>query len=344
MDYPSTPDTVQTTQAPSRGFHWGYLFGGVFGGCIFSFLLFVGTCLFMLICLARLFGSEPEPTAQDYATIRGDGERRVLRLELSGVITGLETSRWYVDASSDVAVRRAIEEATTEDFDALLLVVDSPGGGVTASDALYHALENFKQADPTRKVVVMGGDIVASGAYYLAMQADWIRLQPTSIVGSIGVIVPGVNAAGLAEKLGLQDNSIASGASKDLGNPLKPINPEHNLILKEVVDGMYERFVTLVAEGRNLPVETVRSLADGRVYLAEKAVALGLVDDIGYEDTLDEKLAELLECRTEDLTVVQLTTEEDFFGALLSDLPAAVGRSITEPFARQQQRTPEYRW
>lgn len=334
---------------------------GVMCGCLLSVVLAVAAMVAVPVGMVALAGKMADKWDRDatlaeargafrYQLLRGcdtqEGMRAVLRLRLRGVITGTPASRWYTEADSDVAVLEAIEAAIDDPFfDGILLDVSSPGGGVTASDAIYHALERFKAAKAGRKVFVLGGDLVASGAYYLAMQADWIRLRPTTLVGSIGVIVPGVNAAGLAQRLGIADNSIASGASKDLGNPLKPINPEHNAILKTVVDAMYARFVGLVAKGRKLPEADVRRLADGRVFTAQDAVNLRLADDVGYEDTLDDKLCELLGCTEEELAVYEPRHAKNTFRAILGELPAAVGRDVRQALLEPPAKpTPQYRW
>ncbi len=342
-DYPIPP----AAPTPRRG--RGCL-PGVLGGCLLSFLLMVGTGFAFVTLLATLgyqsVSKLPTGEAMDYyESLRGEGEVGVLRLELNGLITGAAPNRWYLPPDCDAAVRTEIEDAIAcEAIDAILLVVDSPGGGVTASDAIYHALERFKASAEGRKVFVLGGDVMASGAYYLAMQADWIRLHPTTLIGSIGVILPGVNAAGLAQKLGLVDNSIASGASKDLGNPLKPINPAHNAILKQVVDALYNRFVALVAKGRRLTEEDVRKLADGRIFSANDAVNLRLADDIGYEDTFDAKMAEVLGCEEAALTIYTPSYHEDALRAFLSDFPYAFGRAFTAPLTTSPKQAPEYRW
>lgn len=347
-DFPPPP-----SPPPRR---WGGCLLGLFSGCLLSILtpvaLIVG-----LVALAMRSGGDLSMHMSDalrnagatYEQIRGEGEgdtvRQVLRLSLSGVITGAAPSRWYLPPDSDTAVLAEIEKAIDDpDFDALLLAVDSPGGGVTPSDEIYHALGRFKAAKEGRKVIVLGGDVVASGAYYLAMQADWIRLRPTSLVGSVGVIVPGFNAAGLAQRLGIADNSIASGASKDLGNPLKPINPEHNAILQTVVDDMYARFVAIVAKGRRMTESEVRKFADGRVFSATDALNLRLIDDIGYEDTLDAEIARLLGCDEAELAIYEPVRKGNAFRAFLSYFPSALGHGLAAPLAERPVRTVEYRW
>ncbi len=341
---------------PPRPRRLGGCLPGFLAGCLGALLLpFV--CLAGLVFLVKGAGERMAINVSDslgaatggYEWLRGaekeEGARQVLRLELSGIITGAAPSRWYLPPECDAAVLEEIEKAIDDPgFDALLLEVNSPGGGVTPSDALWHALGRFKAAKEGRRVIVLGGDVVASGAYYLAMQADWIRLRPTTLVGSIGVIMPGFNAAGLAEKLGLADNSIASGAAKDLGNPLKPVNPEHNAILQTVVDGMYARFVSIVAKGRRLTEADVRKLADGRVFTAADAVNLRLADDIGYEDTLDAEIARLLGCDEAALAVYRPSRKANALRAFLSDFPSALGRGLAAPLAERPARGAEYRW
>lgn len=324
---------------------------GVAIGCIASLLLLIGGCSLFSMTAYMMVDKTMDVKACSiggasisYSAVRGEGSNNVLRLELTGPITGETTGGWFHSPTSDAIVLQEIKDVTKEDFKAILLVLNSPGGGVTPSDEIYHALENFKAAQPDRKVIVLGKDVVASGAYYLAMQADWIRLQPTSITGSIGVIMPNVNLSELAKKIGLADASIASGNSKDIGNPLKPVNPQHTAILKTVVDGMYNRFVAIVAKGRHMAEEEVRKLADGRVYLAQDAVNLRLADDIGYEDSIDEVIAKQLGCAVEDLCIYEPDANTNPFAAFLSELPSAVGRGIAAPLVEQHPATPQYQW
>lgn len=339
----------QTSQgrASRGGCFWGF---GL--GCFTSLLVLVMVPFMMLAMMGRVVTdavtNQVTTSAMedlDLAEMVDEGKIPIQRLELNGVITGEWTSAWYTDPTSDVAVLEAIQAATkNESIMGLLIAVNSPGGSVTASDNLYHALECFKQARPGRKVIITGGDLVASGAYYLAMQADWIRVQPTSVVGSIGVIMPGINLSGLATRIGLQDNSIASGASKDIGNPLKPINPAHNAVLKTVVDGMYARFVELVAKGRKMQIEEVKKIADGRVFTAADALNLRLVDDIGYADTIEPRIAELFNCEVDDLYFYESTAEENALKVFFSTLPKAFGAGIAEALMEQPSAVPQYRW
>ena len=343
-------DPVWQPPRPKRRF--GCL-TGLLCGCLASAVLAAVALCAVPVGLAALFGAALDSVgevdihkAATYQLVRGeagDDARNVLRLELSGVITGKAPNRWVSEPDCDVAFRAAIERAIDDDdIDALLLIVNTPGGGVTASDAIYHALERFKAAKPGRKVIVQAGDLIASGGYYLAMQADWIRILPTTTIGSIGVIYPGVNFSGLAQKLGIADNSVASGASKDLGNPLKPVNPEHNAIIRTLLTATYDRFVGLVAKGRGIPEADVRRLADGRVFTPQDAVNLRLADEIGYEDTLDAKIAEILGCAEGDLAIYEPRRPGNTFRAVIDGLPSAIGRGIGEGLLGADPATPAY--
>jgi protease-4 len=132
-------------------------------------------------------------------------------------------------------------------------------------------------------VVAIIEDVGASGGYYLACGADEILAHPTSVVGSIGVIVQTVSIAGTMQKLGIQSRAIVSGPFKDLASPFKPLRKEDLQILQGMVDDFYARFLAVVEAGRpKLTAEQVRQLADGRVYTAVQACENGLIDAAGY--------------------------------------------------------------
>lgn len=358
MDTPIELFPGRTSEPPPaaqpRKHPFGCLLGGAIG-CLASVVVLFGffslliTYLFIiggrLIRQSSSLDTLVSHSQYLFTTGNDESKTQLLRLELNGVITGSAPSRWYAPPDCDASVLEEIETIREDETcKGLLLVIDSPGGSVTASDTLYHALERFKAFDPERKVIVLGRDLLASGAYYLSMQADWIRLQPTGLVGSIGVIMPGVNLHGLANKLGIADNSIASGTAKDLANPLKPVNPEHNALLSSMVNGLQQRFVSLVAQGRHLAEEDVRRLADGRIYLAEDARNLRLIDDIGYEDTLPAKLAELYNCDESDIGIYRPCEKNQTWRALLSEFPSAIGQAIARPLLETQETRLEMRY
>ncbi len=342
-------ETAAFPPPPPRPRRFGGCLPGILCGCLGSVLLLallaVGVPAGIVAVVSRAAASAE--SAPRYRALGGDaareGARRVLRLELGGVIADAAPSRWYRPEDCAAAVREEIERAVDDaSVDAILLVIDSPGGAVGASDALYHALERFKAARPGRKVVVQAGGLLASGAYYVAMQADWIRLSPTTVAGSIGVILPGLDASALARRLGVADASVASGPMKDLGNPLKPADPARTAVLRGVVEAMHARFVAVVARGRGLTEADVRAVADGRVFSASDAVNLRLADDVGYEDTLGAELARLLGCAEDDLAFCAPRRRGSAFRAFYDEFPAALGRGLAEPFLSRGASAPQY--
>ncbi|HEV8539844.1 MAG TPA: signal peptide peptidase SppA [Nitrospiraceae bacterium] len=233
--------------------------------------------------------------------ITGSGTAKVLMLDLSGVISDTEESGFYPGPSQVARFKEALTKAAAdEDVAALVIRINSPGGTVTASDMIYHELRVFKEQ---RKIPIVASimDVGASGGYYVAAAADRIMAHPSSVTGSVGVIMLTVNAHGLLEKIGLQTTAVTSGPKKDMGSPFRPMTDEERTIFQGVINSFYERFLIVVKDGRpNLTAEKVRKLADGRIYAADQAKTVGLVDEIGYLDDaieLAKREAHLTEAR-----------------------------------------------
>ena len=226
----------------------------------------------------------------------GAGTVKVVRIPLRGLIMfGTEGSLFAPDSgSADMAfrsIRRARQDAAVK---AIILDIDSGGGGITASDVLYKELLDFKESQTGRCVVAVFNDVAASGAYYVALAADRILAHPTAITGSIGVLMQSVNVKELAQKVGVRDVTIKSGENKDILNPFNDLSPEQRQILQGIVDELHSRFVKLVAGNRNLPETKVRELADGRIFTAGTALELGLVDEVGYWKDAVARTTEML--------------------------------------------------
>jgi protease-4 len=185
-------------------------------------------------------------------------------------------------------VREELEKATEDErVRAVVLRINSPGGTITASDILHHELTRFKAR---RKIPVVAAilDVGASGGYYVALAADRIVAHPTTVTGSIGVLMLTVDARGLMEKLGVSASYITTGPFKDAGSPLRALRPEERALFQSLIDQFHGRFVSLVAQARHLDEARVRAVADGRVYTATEALSHGLVDRIGYlEDAIE---------------------------------------------------------
>jgi protease-4 len=222
-------------------------------------------------------------------TVEGKGRDKVLLIELSGVLA--EEPILTLESRPQVPllarVREELEKAADDEHvRAVVLRINSPGGTVTASDILYHEIKRFKAR---RKIPVVASvmDVAASGGYYAALAADRIVAHPTSITGSIGVLMLTVNSSGLLEKIGVSASYITSGPHKDMGSPFRALTPDEHALFQQLIDRLYGRFVALVVRERRLDEARVRALADGRVYTASEALDLGLVDQIGYlEDAI----------------------------------------------------------
>lgn len=240
------------------------------------------------------FGTDEYPFFHEVWSCGDDDDEaaKVVRIPLRDAIF-FEEGRLKASAAS-LAMQMIRRATIDEDVRAIIIEIDSPGGGITASDMLWNSLCEFREADTNRVVLAVMEDICASGGYYVAAAADCIVAHPTTITGSIGVIISSINIKELADKIGVKDVSIASGANKQMLNPMRDLTDEQYAMLKASVDSLNKRFIKVVAEGRGMSEEDVAKIADGRVFLADEALSLGLIDNIGYfEDALDD-LRELL--------------------------------------------------
>lgn len=168
------------------------------------------------------------------------------------------------------------------DIKAIVLRLDSPGGGVAASHEVYDMVRKIT-ADGIPVISSMG-TVAASGAYYIACATDEVFANPGTVTGSIGVIVEFPVTKGLLDKLGLQFETITSGTYKDTGNPAREMRTDEREYFQELVNDMYSLFVDIVAEGRGLSEEAVQQVADGRVFTGSQALGLGLIDSLGTFD------------------------------------------------------------
>jgi protease IV len=206
-----------------------------------------------------------------------DGAMKIALVPIEGVI------------SSDLAehtVRQLRKYAEDPSIKAIVMRIDSPGGGVAASQEIYEEVKRLR-ADG-KLVVASFGSLAASGGYYVACAADRIFTNPGTITGSIGVIVQLANAEELLRKMGIESTAITSGPFKDSGSPARPLRPEDRAVFQTLVDDVYQQFVDAVAQGRHLEPAEVRQYADGRVYTGRQAKAFKLVDDLG---TLQDAIA-----------------------------------------------------
>jgi len=259
-------------------------------------------------------------------TVEGKGKAKILLMDVSGMLSD-ETGGLVLGSPPPrvpivARVREELQKAEEDDaVKALIVRINSPGGTITASDLIYREIDAFKTRRKIPVVAVMM-DVAASGGYYAALAADTIVALPTTVTGSIGVIMLTVNAQGLMEKIGVAPLAIKSGEMKDAGSPFRPLTAQERAVFQSVIDQMYGRFVTLIARSRKIPEDRVRTFADGRIYTAEQAKALGLVDQIGYMD--DVVAAARKAAGIEDARVIMYQRPKDYRANFYSAAPAPV--------------------
>jgi protease-4 len=174
---------------------------------------------------------------------------------------------------------------------AIILRIDSPGGGVGPSQEIYREVLKAKQK---KKMVTSMGAVAASGGYYVACASDLIVANPGTITGSIGVIMQFSNFEELLKKVGIKGVVLKSGEHKDIGSPFREMTPEEKKIMQETLDNVHQQFIRAVADGRNLDQAKVLPIADGRIMTGEQAKQLGLVDKMGNLDDAIEEAAKLV--------------------------------------------------
>jgi protease-4 len=266
------------------------------GGAAFGFLLpFVGFACVSAVCLFSMAGmsamSAPVSTTGNAQHLSGPlSGPAVAVIDINGeIVSGSSASLGVTSlVAADDVIPLVEQAASSADIQAILLRVNSPGGSVVPSDQIYHALK-----ESGKPIVVLMGELAASGGYYISMAAEYLIANPNTLTGSIGVISSFPEASELMKNLGVTVSVIKSGAVKDIGSMYRPMTEEEKALWQKVVDETYESFVQVVAEGRNMPADKVRELADGSVYTGRQALALGLIDALGYPEDAVAKAAEL---------------------------------------------------
>jgi protease-4 len=191
-----------------------------------------------------------------------------------------------VIADSQPTIEKLAKFRRDTSVKAVVLRIESPGGGVSPSQELY---EEVRRTVGVKPVVVSMGAVAASGGYYIASAAQKIYANPGTITGSIGVILQFTNFEELLKKIGFRMEIVKSGIYKDVGNPSREMTPEERAYLQNMIDNVHQQFIRDVARGRRMQVEKVQEVADGRIFTGEQAKNLGLVDELGnLKDAIDE--------------------------------------------------------
>ncbi len=188
-----------------------------------------------------------------------------------------------IDIKGTIKDSRAVIEDLRDFSDnaaikAIVLRVDSPGGGVGPSQEIHDEVKRIVEIKP---VIVSMGSVAASGGYYVAAPATVIYANPGTITGSIGVIMEFTNVLQLMDKVGLKSSVVKSGIHKDIGSPMREMTAGEKILLQSLIDDVYAQFVEAVSNGRNIPEDKVRELADGRIFTGRQGLKLGLVDKLG---------------------------------------------------------------
>lgn len=252
--------------------------------------------------------------------IDGDALNKIAVIEVNGIIQGGDNNSLFsiTPYNHEDVLNMVYHAGESEDVEAILLSIDSPGGAVGETAELHRAIVEMQEMYD-KPIYVSMGELAASGGYYIAAPADKIYAQPTTLTGSIGVIMESINFGKLFEKYGIEYNTIKSGKHKDIMSPSREMTDEEKEILQSMIDEMFDDFVDVIVDGRNMSEDRVRELADGRVYTGRQAKAADLVDEVGL---FDDALYSLMEdYNLEDAQVVQYSNEYYMFGLFKVDLP-----------------------
>jgi protease IV len=291
----------------------------VVGGLVALGLLVLTAGAVVVVLAVGEAGPSASAAVYDEEYVSGKGSDKIAVVPVEGTIASADSTVPGVQPTVTPegfadALRQAKEDSSVA---AVVLEINSPGGGVTASDEMHQSILDFKESSG-KPVVVSMGDTAASGAYFISTAADRIVANETTLTGSLGVIFELNNFTELAQKYGYKREIIKSGEFKDIGSSFRELTPEDREILQSIVDESYDEFVSVIVEGRSLPEERVREIADGRVYSGQQAMEIGLVDSFGGLDEAAEISQDL--ANIEGATVVRYVQPETFADTLLARL------------------------
>lgn len=286
------------------GFFMMIFFGGIFLFILASF----GVA--MLESVDQV--SFQQGTKLNEKLIRGEStaSRKVAILSIDGVIFG---------SDDDFVVKQVKQVLKDKNIEAVVLRIDSPGGTITGSDYYHHLLKRIK-SERDIPIVVSMGSMATSGGYYVAMAADEIFAERTTVTGSIGVIVPMYKGVELCKKIGIESTPITSGPLKTMGSFDKPLTEEQRAVWQHLVDDNFKRFKEVIREGRpefEADPGKLDALATGQIYTATEAKENGLIDKIGFLDDAIDAAMEHAGLTEADSKVIQFRSKMKFADFLM---------------------------
>lgn len=241
----------------------------------------------LTVAIATWWGG-PRAIRADGIALREPGKADIALIDVYGPIADSKPDEGIFGGKGASAPRliKAIREAEHDGVKAILLRINSPGGTAAASQMIHEELMRLRKAGKIKIVTAMG-DVAASGGYFIACASDHIVANPSTTTGSIGVILHVQEVSRLMDKVGVGHTTIQSGKNKDILSPFRKMRPDERALLQELVNDTYQQFLEAIIAGRDMPLETLRPLADGRVFTGRQALKVGLIDSLGnYQDAI----------------------------------------------------------
>lgn len=286
----------------------------------FTMVMSAISALCMLFIVALIAGSATLMKSSLVPTMDRRGDANIGIVEMTGPII---SSKETIEHIKNFRLKSSIK--------AIVIRIDSPGGGVGPSQEIYREIMKTRKV---KTVVASMGSVAASGGYYAASSCDSIVANPGTITGSIGVIMEYANFQEIVQKIGLAPVVIKSGEYKDIGSPLRDIKDNERKLLQSVVNEIHMQFVRDAAQGRNIDIDTMSKLADGRIYTGESALSLNLVDKLGNLDDAVELAGELAGIEGQLKAVYPEEDKSEFLRKLVTSLlkNANIAGSVTDYF------------
>jgi len=328
-DWPPKPQNESTNTHDVTGKEWQILEKAVLASVEEQrrsrrwsiFFKCLGFAYLLIILLTMSKGCS---TSAEKATV-GTSSSHLAIVDIVGTIDSSSSQSTVNSEDTNKALKRAFEASGSK---AIALNINSPGGSPVQSDEIWQEIRYLKKQHPDKKVYAVIGDMGASGAYYIASAADEIIVNPSSLVGSIGVIMPNYGLSGLAQKLGVEDRTLTSGNNKDILSMTKPINPAQREHVQSVLDNVHEHFINAVKEGRGKRLKSNDpEVFSGLFWTGEQAIKLGVADRSGSITTL---MRELKIDQKVDYTVQRNPLE-----SILGRMGAKIGEGMSSSLAAQ---------